>query len=120
MNVIYGRKPDFEAEITVLTADQGGRKTPPFNKIRWDFRYADDAPSDGIYMIHPYFLDKNRELFPDGQALSGTMTALMFIVIEEMADYHRKRIAIGTEFYCVEGYKICATGTVTDLIGLRC
>lgn len=50
---LYSREADFEAEVTILTAEQGGRKTPVFNGIRWDFRYSEDQPSDGVYMIHP-------------------------------------------------------------------
>ena len=115
---LYSREADFQAEITILTAEQGGRRTPPFNGIRWDFRYPEDDLSEGVYMIHPYFLDGNKNPIPKGQPLSGTIDALMFILFEEMVDFHRERISIGTEFCCVEGSRTVATGTVSKLMAL--
>jgi hypothetical protein len=109
---------DFEAVISILTAEQGGRTNPPHNGIRWDFAYPEDQPSDPIYMIHPFFLDDTGTLFSDGRGLVGTMKAAMFIVIEEMVEYHRGRIFVGMQFQCREGHKIVALGTVTKLIRL--
>ena len=115
---LYSREADFQAEITILTAAQGGRETPPSNGIRWDFRYPEDDLSEGIYMIHPIFLDENKTPIPKGQPLSGTIDAFMFILIEEAVDFHRKRISVGTDFYCVEGSRTVAIGKVTKLIAL--
>ncbi|MEO1159348.1 MAG: hypothetical protein AAFW74_02685 [Pseudomonadota bacterium] len=115
---LYSRKADFKAEVTILTAPQGGRETPPFNGIRWDFRYPEDDLSEGIYMIHPIFLDENKAPIPGDQPLSGTIDAFMFILGEEMLDFHRERISVETEFYCVEGSRTVATGKVTKLIAL--
>lgn len=116
---LYSREADFEAEVTILTAEQDGRKTPVFNGIRWDFRYSEDQPSDGVYMIHPYFLDQSRAHIPKENPLSGTMPALMLIVIDDMIDFHRKRISVGSGFFCVEGSHICANGRVTKLLELN-
>jgi hypothetical protein len=35
---------DFEAIIRIFRPDEGGRQTPAFNGIRWDFAYVDDPP----------------------------------------------------------------------------
>ena len=46
---------DFEAVIRIYTPEEGGRLSPPFNGIRWDFAYADDPPAKDLFMIHPDF-----------------------------------------------------------------
>lgn len=122
MNDLYSTAPDFEAEITILEADQGGRTTPPHNYIRWDFGYAEDNPfelsrslSADIYMIYPNFLDESGTPIPKGIPLTGTYQAHMHILIKEMVEYHRGRLAVGAKFNCYEGSRIVARGTVTRL-----
>jgi len=44
MTDLYLTESHFEAEIPILTEEQRGRKTPPYNYIRWDFGYAEDNP----------------------------------------------------------------------------
>jgi hypothetical protein len=119
---LYSSEPDFEAEITILTKEQGGRTNPPHNYIRWDFGYAEDNPlepkrslSANIYMIYPNFLDKNGAPIPKGIPLSGTFQARMHILVKDMVEYHRKRLSVGTKFNCHEGSRIVARGTVTSL-----
>lgn len=121
MNFPVGRgvdNADFEAEIAILTADQGGRTLPPLNGIRWDFAYPEDPPSFPIYMIHPFFIDDTGRVIPAEQKLFGTLKAIMFIIAEQAVEYHRKRIFVGMPFECREGHKIVALGTVTKLIRL--
>jgi len=115
---LYGRNADFEAEITVLTAEQGGRKQLPDNGIRWDFAYPEDRPTDQIYMIHPYFLDDKRIPLPKGQKVFGTKIALMFILSERMIGYHRGKVFVGMPFQCREGRRVVALGKVTSLHAL--
>ncbi len=81
---LYSTEPDFEAEITILTAEQGGRTNPPHNYIRWDFGYAEDNPpepkrslSANIYMIYPNFLDESGTPVQQGIPLSGTYQGVM-------------------------------------------
>jgi len=119
MEYPFPDEADFEAEITILTCEQGGRRTPAFNGIRWDFRYIEDDLSEGLYMIHPTFLDQSGNPIPKIQPLSGTLPARMLIIVREMVDYHRQRISVGTEFYCHEGRQVVATGTVTKLLAQR-
>lgn len=119
---LYSTKPDFEAEITILTTEQGGRTNPPHNYIRWDFGYAEDNPlepernlSATIYMIYPNFLDEDGVPIPKGIPLIGTYKARMHIVVREMLEYHRSRLSVGTKFNCHEGRRIVARGTVKRL-----
>lgn len=112
------QKPDFEAEIQILTLEEGGRENPARNGIRWDFKYDEDNISDGIYIIHPYFIDEKDELISELIPLNGTMRAWMYILFDEMRTYHRTRIAAGKKFSCQEGSKSVARGVVTKLIGL--
>lgn len=119
---IYEEEPDFEAEITILREDQGGRKTPPDNYIRWDFCYAEDNPLESeqnlsapLYMIHPNFLDDEKKPISKGIPLHGTKRANMHIVVRKMVKHHQDRLRVGTKFNCHEGRKIVARGTVTRL-----
>ena len=119
---LYSTDPDFEAEITILTAEQGGRTNPPHNYIRWDFGYAEDNPleptrnlSAKIYMIWPNFLGESGTPIPKGIPLSGTYQVRMHILVKEMLEYHRGRLSVGAKFNCHEGSRIVARGTVTRL-----
>ncbi len=116
--MLHDRDPDFEAEIRVLTEAEGGGRTPPLQGIRWDFRYAGDDPGDQVYMIHPWFLDVDGDPLQVGAPLSGTLKAGMFVVVRDMLPVHKSRLSIGTRFFCVEGRRACAPGTVTRLCWL--
>ena len=59
MKRLYQVPDDFEAVIRIYSHEEGGRRTPPFNGIRWDFGYADDPPGSSIYMIMPDFFDEH-------------------------------------------------------------
>src|SRR5882724_3003068 len=93
---------DFEAGIRIYSTAEGGRRTPTFNGIRWDFAYADQQPDDTLYMIWPDFLDAqgnsrtNDSPLPIGEELPARMT----IVVDEMREQvHRGRIAPGVRFF---------------------
>jgi translation elongation factor EF-Tu-like GTPase len=113
---------DFEAEIRILRFDEGGRRTAPFNGIRWDFNYAFELPTANLYMIWPDFFDAlgvsrsyDRPL-PIDVALPARMT----IVVEAMRTaVHQKQIEVGTHFYCCEGPQRVAEGRVTKITGLH-
>ncbi|EAQ44817.1 hypothetical protein MED193_21946 [Roseobacter sp. MED193] len=119
---LYSAEPDFEAEITILRVEEGGRTVPPHNYIRWDFGYAEDNPleprrnlSANIYMIYPNFLNEDGVPIPKGVPLNGTYNAYMHILVRDMVDYHQSRLSVGTNFNCHEGSRIVARGTVTKL-----
>ena len=108
--------PDFKARITILTEEEGGRRSPPHNFIRWDFGYLEDPPGSDIYMIWPLFVDENEPPLPTGVPISGTQLATMKIVAPQMQAYHRARLYVGMPFHCHEGARIVARGVVTDLL----
>jgi hypothetical protein len=114
-------RDDFEARIRVLTPEEGGRKTYAVNGIRWDFRYALDTESKGYFMIYPDFLDAAGNSLPVTVPLPTNewLSARMYISNQETRErIHQKLLHFGTSFYCCEGPRIVAEGTVTRLTGL--
>lgn len=112
---------DFEATIRVFTAAEGGRRTPAFNGIRWDFAYAEGQPADTLYMIWPDFYAAGGQRLPTDQPLpvGVELSARMVVVMEEMrAEVHRDRLAPGVRFFCHEGGQRVAEGVVTRITGL--
>jgi translation elongation factor EF-Tu-like GTPase len=112
---------DFEAVIRIFRADEGGRKTPARNGIRWDLNYAEESPSKDLYMIWPDFMDENGNSLPKGANLETDVElhARMTIVNDEMRHkVHRARVKVGTRFYCCEGPRRVAEGQVTKITGL--
>lgn len=116
----YNRQDDFEAEITILTEAEGGRKTPPLNGIRWDFMYDGDDIKDGLYMIWPEFTDSEGNAIPKDMPLVGKYRARMHILNREMAEtFHRNRIKPGIKFFSMEGPHKVATGVILKVTGLK-
>ena len=120
---LYRVPDDFEATIRIMRENEGGRHSPPFNGIRWDFAYEDDDITEtGIYMIYPDFFDDQGDSLPTDQPLpvDVILPARMTILLDEMRQtVHRDRIHVGTRFYCHEGSKRVAVGEVTKLTGLH-
>lgn len=122
MHRLYPIPDDFEATIRILTEPEGGRRTSPFNGIRWDFSYASDNSSDQQYMIWPDFFGREGDSLPTDSPLplGVDLPARMTVVIDEMREQtHRARIKPGMEFYCHEGPKRVAVGRVTRITGLH-
>lgn len=112
---------DFEAVIKILPLGKGGRETAPFNGIRWDFCYATDKAEDGLWAIHPDFLDQSQNSIPNDKPLpiNTEIPVRMVIVNDELRQkVHRSKIAVGEEFYCHEGSKKVAFGRITKITGL--
>jgi len=107
----------FEAEITIHPLGPTTRNTHPYNGIRWSFAYADDWDngSHAISDVWPEFIDEIGNSISDDIPLSGKLKARMYIISREMILVHLNRIEIGTKFYCTEGSRSCATGTVTAI-----
>lgn len=118
---LYDVPEDFEAEITILSAEEGGRRTPAFNGMRWDVRYAGERVEDGeLYMIWPEFVDEAGDALATDRPLRGTDHARRYILIDEGRQrVHRQRIREGTAFFCMEGPRKVARGTVTKVTGLH-
>ncbi len=112
---------DFEAVIRIFPLGMGGRKTAPFNGIRWDFCYAVDKLEDGLWSIHPDFFDQAQNSLPNDQPLpvDTEIPARMLIMNDELRqNIHRSKIAVGVKFYCHEGSKRVAWGCITKITGL--
>ncbi len=113
---------DFEAVIRVFSTQDGGRRTPALNGIRWDFAYAEDGLNPpSLYMIWPDFVGADgRSLLTDKPLPVGPeLPARMFVLMDEMrAKVHRSRIAPGVRFFCHEGGRRVAEGVVTQITGL--
>ena len=122
MDRLYSVPDDFEATIRILTEAEGGRKTSPFNGIRWDFSYVADDATDQLYMIWPDFFLPSGDSLPKDQPLPSALelSARMTVVVDGMREQvHRARIRPGVEFYCNQGPRRVAIGRVTRITGLH-
>ena len=111
---------DFEARIRILTTEEGGKYRWTYNGIRWDFRYAFDPKKLVYWMLYPDFYDANGSSFPpDYPVPAGEwLYARMYCFSLTGRELHQELIRPGTSFYCVEGNRIVAEGTVTRITGL--
>jgi hypothetical protein len=112
---------DFEATIRLYGPKEGGRRSPVFNGIRWDFAYAEGQPRDTLYMIWPDFFDTDGRSLPRDEPLPRgvELSARMTVIMDEMREsVHRRRIVPGVRFYCHEGRLRTAEGVVTRITGL--
>ncbi|MBK9940612.1 MAG: hypothetical protein IPP13_03190 [Kouleothrix sp.] len=98
------RAHDIEAEITFLTTEQGGRKTPAFSGYRPQF-YYDGHDWDAV---HDY--GDIAQVAP-GQ----TVTAFLSFLSPE---YHIDRLYPGKEFQLREGQRVIGCGRVTKILDL--
>ncbi len=119
MTQIYSSRPDFEAEITILSAEQGGPRTPPTNTTNWGIRYPEDIPFGDANFISPKFFDDDSKDLPKNHALSGTLNAEIHIADGDNIDRHKSRIRTGTKFYCIDRGRKVAVGRVTRVSGLK-
>jgi translation elongation factor EF-Tu-like GTPase len=96
---------DIEAEITFLTTEEGGRKTPAYSGYRPQFYY------DG----HDWDAVQNyvnvKEVYP-GQTV---ITQLSFASPE----CHFGKLYPGKEFLIREGQKIVGRGKITKILDLE-
>ncbi|HEL2979761.1 TPA: hypothetical protein UMB92_002620 [Stenotrophomonas maltophilia] len=112
---------DFLARIRILTPEEGGRRSPPRNGIRWDFAYADGVRELELFMIWPDFRQASGDSWavdlplPVGEPLLAGLT-----VVNDMqrVRLHRERIRPGVRFHCHEGPRVVARGEVTCVTGL--
>ena len=112
---------DFEATIRIMREDESGRRAPVFNGIRWDLCYAEDDPNSGIGMVYPDFHDAAGDSIPEDQPLSvdSPIPARMFVLSDKLREeVHRKKVRVGGRFYCHEGIRRVAEGTITRITGL--
>jgi len=121
MNRLYSHD-DFEAEVTIFSEADGGRRTPPRNGIRWDLCYASDNPSDGIYCIYPDFVrTTDGERIDNGPLPVGIPMLARFTIANQnlRVSMHQSKLEVGVEFYCHEGGRRVAHGVVTKITGMH-
>jgi hypothetical protein len=101
---IRGHGPDFIVKYRLYSPEEGGRKVT-FQHLRCDFMYEGEHPTrDGIYMIHPQFLDTNGKAIQDGIQVPLEGNASMWILVPEMrGTVHQERIKVGTRGHFMEG-----------------
>lgn len=110
--------PDFRVTYRLFTAEEGGRKTPANQHIRWDFCYEDkNIVPRSRFMIFPEFLDPDGFIIPNGP-FSPVGQANMFIVNPDRRDFHRQHIRPGVRGFFMDGFPagVCE---VTEVLGLR-
>ena len=97
---------DIEAEITFLTIEEGGRKTPAFSGYRPQFYYDGqdwDAIQNYVGAVEPVY---------PGQ----TVTALLSFLSPQ---YHVGKLYPGKEFLIREGQRVVGRGKVTKILDLE-
>ncbi|MDO6387501.1 hypothetical protein [Uliginosibacterium sp. 31-12] len=111
--------PDFVVRYRLYSPSEGGRKIT-FQHLRCDFMYEGDDPSkDGIYMIHPQFLDEEGNALPQDQAVPLEGKTSMWILVPEMrASIHKARATVGTKGYFMEGSRKVGEVTIDEIVGL--
>ena len=114
--------PDFIVEYEIDLCDEL-KDAKPHQGMRTDFLYYGDDPQvEGIHMIWPELLDENGlpidDKTPGSAPLKGK--ANMWIVSEEMREYHRNRLKIGTKGYWVRGPYRVANVTVIEFGLMSC
>jgi hypothetical protein len=117
MKRLYERPDDFEGDVRILTAREGGRANPPYNGIRWDLRYFSQA-EDSNWMVWPEFIDDSGDMLPTDRPVTGFVKARFYVISDAMRPYHRAQVRPGVGFFCVEVAKVCAAGVVTRVTGL--
>lgn len=111
---------DFEVEYRILTESEGGRKTLPFQGIRWDFWYDYLGKHDNqLFMIWPEFLDVNGQIITQTDnpvPISGK--AKMWIINDGLRKYHQDKIKVGMQANGHEGGVVVAKYVVSKIVGL--
>lgn len=103
--VVYGHDPDFEAEITFLTTDEGGRKGYALSGYRPQFFYEGED-HDAIQE----FVDKER-VYP-----GETVTVQLHLLNPELL---RDALRVNDHFQIREGLRTVGRGKVTRILKLE-
>jgi hypothetical protein len=117
---IRGHLPDFIVRYRLYTPSEGGRKVT-YQHLRCDFMYEGDDPSiDGIYMIHPEFLDESGNPVDEDVSIPLTGRATMWILLPEMRTMvHRQRAEVGVRGHFMEGSRKIGDVEIEEIVGLH-
>ena len=90
MKRLYSVPEDFEAMIRIYSESKGGRNSPAYNVIRWDFSCADppsELACDNSFMIYPDFYDNNcNSLFESPLPTDIELPARMIVSVDELRE----------------------------------
>jgi hypothetical protein len=115
-----GHPHDFEVEYCILKESEGGRKTLPYQGIRWDFWYEYNGEhKNQLFMIWPEFLDENGQVITQKNSpVPSTGKARMWIVNDALRKYHQDKIKIRMKGNGHEGGTVVAKYVVSKIVGL--
>jgi uncharacterized protein (DUF433 family) len=114
---VFGREADFQVTYRLFTTEEGGRKIPAGQGIRWDIRYAEETRPHN-YMVYPEFIDPDGFIVPNGP-FAPVGRANMFILNSDLRSVHRQLIRPGTRGYFMEGNRRMGVWEVAEVLGLR-
>lgn len=103
-----------------------GRTMLPYQHLRCDFGYAEEVDTYSVsknnlrlFMIHPEFLnERGTPILEKDKSVNKAGTATMWILDPNWAEYHKRRIEIGTKGYFMEGGTKVAECEVIEIVGL--
>lgn len=114
---VFSREADFQVTYRLFSAEEGGRKIPASQGIRWDIRYAEDGGPHN-WMVYPEFIDPDGFVVPNGP-FAPVGRANMFILNPDLRTKHRQLIHPGTRGYFMEGSRRIGVWEVVQILGLR-
>lgn len=111
---------DFIVRYKLYPHSDGGRKVT-YQHLRCDFSYEDEDPAvEGIYMIHPEFLDESGVPIAADVPVPLEGDASMWILVPKMrGKVHQEKITVGTKGYFMEGSRKIGEIEVTSVVGLN-
>ncbi|MBH8558422.1 hypothetical protein [Hymenobacter negativus] len=112
--------PDFRVSYSLFSAEEGGRKTPHFQHIRWDFSYEEESIAEGnkLFMIWPEFITPLGEMLPEGEPMPQNGLADMFILNNALREFHSQHIKPGVRGYFREGSRKIGVCEIIEIIAL--
>ncbi|MFD2587567.1 hypothetical protein ACFSQJ_11540 [Croceitalea marina] len=119
-NENLGHPHDFLVEYQILTESENGRKTLPYQGIRWDFWYEHKEHEENhLFMIWPEFIDESGNVIKQkDKPVPRVGKAKMWIVNDKMRKYHQGKIKIGMKCYGREGARTVVNYEVIEIVGL--
>jgi len=117
----FGRLPDFRVRYRWLGPDGQRRPQKLFQHIRSDFCYTEFAENqqfDNYFMIHPEFESEVGTALSEDDDVPPNGTAGMWILVDEMRDFHRERIRVGVKGFMMAGSDKLAEVEVIEVISL--
>lgn len=114
-----GRQADFRIIYSWLPQDEYELPQAPFQHMRSDFLYCGDDPEkEGIWCVYPEFENEKGEMLDEDATVPETGQATMWILSDELRDYHRNRLVLGSKGFLVTGSRKIASVKVVELLAL--